>query len=98
MENPQFHIEINCQQKFQDGERICGDVFLSQKVPEEGRTILVLSDGMGHGVKANMLATLTATMALNFTKEHKEVDRIAEIIMNTSPFAQTEKSPMLRLL
>ncbi|MFA6128450.1 MAG: SpoIIE family protein phosphatase [Bacteroidales bacterium] len=85
MSDPQFHIEINCQQKFQEGERICGDVFLSQKVSEEGRTIMVLSDGMGHGVKANMLATLTATMALNFTKEHKDVEKIAEIIMNTLP-------------
>jgi len=85
MPEPLFHIEINCQQKFQEGERICGDVFLSQKISEEGRTILVLSDGMGHGVKANMLATLTATMALNFTKEHKDVEKIAEIIMNTLP-------------
>jgi hypothetical protein len=25
-----------------------------------------------------MLATLTATMALNFTKEHKEVEKIAD--------------------
>ncbi len=85
MSEPGFHIEINCQQKFQEGERICGDVFLSQKISEEGRTIIVLSDGMGHGVKANMLATLTATMALNFTKEHKDVEKIAEIIMNTLP-------------
>jgi len=85
MNEPRFHIEINCQQKFQEGERICGDVFLSQKISEEGRTIMVLSDGMGHGVKANMLATLTATMALNFTKEHKDVEKIAEIIMNTLP-------------
>jgi hypothetical protein len=85
MSEPGFHIEINCQQKFQEGERICGDVFLSQKISEEGRTIMVLSDGMGHGVKANMLATLTATMALNFTREHKDVEKIAEIIMNTLP-------------
>ncbi|MDD4644505.1 MAG: SpoIIE family protein phosphatase [Bacteroidales bacterium] len=85
MNEPRFHIEINCQQKFQEGERICGDVFLSQKISEEGRTIMVLSDGMGHGVKANMLATLTATMALHFTKEHKDVEKIAEIIMNTLP-------------
>jgi hypothetical protein len=91
MTEPGFHIEINCQQKFQEGERICGDVFLSQKVTEEGRTILVLSDGMGHGVKANMLATLTATMALNFTKEHKDVEKIAEIIMNTLPVCSDRK-------
>jgi hypothetical protein len=91
MSEHQFHIEINCQQKFQEGERICGDVFLSQKVSEEGRTILVLSDGMGHGVKANMLATLTAIMALNFTKEHKDVEKIAEIIMNTLPVCSDRK-------
>ena len=46
---------------------------------------------MGHGVKANILATLTATMALNFTREHKEVDRIAEIIMNTLPVCSERK-------
>ncbi len=80
-----FFIEVNCQQKNHDGERICGDVFLSQRVVGEDRTIVVLSDGMGHGVKANVLATLTATMALNFTKEHKEINTIAEIIMNTLP-------------
>lgn len=80
-----FFIEVNCQQKHHDGERICGDVFLSQRVVGEDRTIVVLSDGMGHGVKANVLATLTATMALNFTKEHKEINTIAEIIMNTLP-------------
>ncbi|MCB2195447.1 MAG: serine/threonine-protein phosphatase [Bacteroidetes bacterium] len=80
-----FYIEVDCIQKNQDGERICGDVFLTERIKTEERTIIVLSDGMGHGVKANMLATLTSTMALNFTKEHKDVNRIAEIIMNTLP-------------
>lgn len=80
-----FYIEVDCIQKNHDGERICGDVFLSQRIKSDERTIVVLSDGMGHGVKANMLATLTSTMALNFTKEHKDVNRIAEIIMNTLP-------------
>jgi len=80
-----FYIEVNSQQRNHDGERICGDVFLNKYIKEEDRVIAVLSDGMGHGVKANVLATLTATMALNFTREHKEVDRIAEIIMNTLP-------------
>jgi hypothetical protein len=83
--NRDFYIEVNSQQRNYDGERICGDVFLYRYIKEEDRVIAVLSDGMGHGVKANVLATLTATMALNFTREHKEVDRIAEIIMNTLP-------------
>ena len=89
--NRNFFIEVNSQQRNYDGERICGDVFLYRYIKEEDRVIAVLSDGMGHGVKANILATLTATMAINFTREHKEVDRIAEIIMNTLPVCSERK-------
>jgi hypothetical protein len=46
---------------------------------------------MGHGVKANVLATLTATMALNFTREHKEPEKTAEIIMKTLPECSERK-------
>jgi hypothetical protein len=86
-----FYIEVNSQQRNYDGERISGDVFLNRYIKEEDRVIAVLSDGMGHGVKANILATLTSTMALNFTREHKEIDRIAEIIMNTLPVCSERK-------
>jgi len=86
-----FYIEVNCQQKNHVNERICGDTFLSGRVKEENRTVVVLSDGMGHGVKASLLSTLTATMALNFTKEHKDVYKIAEIIMNTLPVCSERK-------
>lgn len=82
---------MNSQQRNHDNERICGDVFLYKYIREEDRVVAVLSDGMGHGVKANILATLTATMALNFTREHKEVDRIADIIMNTLPVCSERK-------
>jgi hypothetical protein len=89
--NRNFFIEVNSQQRNHDGERICGDVFLYRYIKEEDRVIAVLSDGMGSGVKANILATLTATMAINFTREHKEVERIAEIIMNTLPVCSERK-------
>jgi hypothetical protein len=89
--NKDFYIEVNSQQRNHDGEKICGDVFLNRFIKEEDRVIAVLSDGMGHGVKANILATLTSTMALNFTREHKEIDRIAEIIMNTLPVCSERK-------
>jgi len=89
--NRDFYIEVNSQQRNYDGERISGDVFLYRYIKEEDRVITVLSDGMGHGVKANILATLTSTMALNFTREHKDSDRIAEIIMNTLPVCSERK-------
>ena len=86
-----FYIDIECRQNNHIGELICGDVFLSKRIKEEGRTIAVLSDGMGSGVKANVLATLTASMALNFTVEHREVRKTAEIIMNTLPVCSVRK-------
>ncbi len=86
-----FYIETRSFHKNHEGELICGDVFLKKMIKEENRLIAVLSDGMGHGVKANILATLTATMALNFTKEHKNFKRIAETIMKTLPVCSIRK-------
>ncbi|WP_430810495.1 MULTISPECIES: SpoIIE family protein phosphatase [unclassified Carboxylicivirga] len=86
-----FFIDVECRQNNHQGETICGDVFLSKRVKEEGRLVAVLSDGMGSGVKANVLATLTASMAMNFTIEHRAVARTAEIIMNTLPVCSVRK-------
>ncbi|MDD3738486.1 MAG: SpoIIE family protein phosphatase [Lentimicrobiaceae bacterium] len=87
----QFFVEVRAVQKNHDEERICGDTFLSKRILEENRIIAVLSDGMGHGVKANVLSTLTATMALKFTEEYKDFRKIAEIIMNTLPECSERK-------
>ena len=47
---------------------------------------MVLSDGMGHGIKANLLGILTATLSVNLTQEHKSVQQLAEVIMKTLPY------------
>jgi hypothetical protein len=86
-----FFLDIYCQQSNHVGELICGDMFLSRRVKEDGRTVVVLSDGMGSGVKANVLATLTASMAMNFTIEKKELRQTAEIIMSTLPVCSVRK-------
>jgi hypothetical protein len=86
-----FFLDVYCQQSNHVGELICGDMFLSRRVKEDGRTVVVLSDGMGSGVKANVLATLTASMAMNFTIEKKELRQTAEIIMSTLPVCSVRK-------
>ena len=83
--NPEFHVEIDVQQKKPKGEIACGDVFLSDMSRGEGRHILVLSDGIGHGIKASVLATLTATMAVKYTKMHTKPEIATRIIMNALP-------------
>lgn len=80
-----YHVEIDVQQKRPKGEIACGDVFQSNIIREEGRTIMVLSDGIGHGIKASVLATLTATMALKYSKLHTKPDIAAKVIMQTLP-------------
>lgn len=62
-----------------------GDVFLSQKNPADGRVITALSDGLGSGIKAGVLATLTATMATKFIASDIPIKKAAQIIMNTLP-------------
>lgn len=83
--NLNCHVEINVQQKRPKGEMACGDIFKSNIFKEEDRTILVLSDGIGHGIKASVLATLTATMALKYTSLHTRPEVAARIIMNALP-------------
>ncbi len=83
--DPDYHVEIDVQQKRPKGEVACGDVFQSNIIREEGRTLLVLSDGIGHGIKANVLATLTAAMALKYAQFHTKPEIAAGIIMNALP-------------
>src|SRR5665647_995379 len=82
---PDYHIEVDLHQLNRHGEIVCGDVFHSRQIRAEGRSILVLSDGIGHGVKANVLATLTASMALNYTSFHTKPEVAANIFMRALP-------------
>jgi len=86
-----YHTEVGHFQINHEGEKICGDVFLSKRIPEENRVVCVLSDGMGHGVRANVLATLTATISLNFSLEHKDANALAGIIMKALPVCSERK-------
>lgn len=72
-------------------ELSCGDVFLSARDPKAGRVITVLSDGLGSGVKANVLAAMTAKMALKFTQSELDMARSAEIMMNALPICAVRK-------
>jgi hypothetical protein len=90
--NDRYYIEVSCQQKNHHEARVCGDVFLSKRIKEEGRIIAVLSDGIGHGIKANLLATLASTLALKLTEEHRSVEELAGIIMNTLPVDNVKKT------
>lgn len=78
-------IEVGHHQLFKYKQGAGGDTFLSQKNESDGRVITVLSDGLGSGIKAGVLSTLTATMAMKFIASDIPIKRAANIIMNTLP-------------
>lgn len=84
-------IEADYHQGFKYNQIVGGDVFLLHKIQQENRIISVLSDGLGSGIKANVLATLTSTMAVNFISAYKDVTKTAETIMKTLPVCKVRK-------
>jgi hypothetical protein len=85
------HIDVDSAQQAKHGQFVSGDVFLSQRLRQEGRVITVLSDGLGSGVKASVLANLTATMALKYTASFVDVRQSARTIMDTLPICEVRK-------
>jgi len=84
-------IDVDFCQKPKHGQAVAGDVFASRKIKEEGRIISVLSDGLGSGVKAGVLANLTAAMALRYTSAFVDVRKSAQTIMDTLPVCEVRK-------
>lgn len=80
-----LHVDVDFQQKMTHGQIVCGDVFHTRRISGEGRYIIVLSDGIGHGIRANVLATLTASMAMNYTSFHTRPEIAANIFMRVLP-------------
>jgi hypothetical protein len=78
-------VEVGHYQIQKHHQGAAGDAFLSQKQEADGRIITVLSDGLGSGIKAGVLSTLTATMALKFVAADIPIKRAAKIILDTLP-------------
>ena len=84
-------IDVDSSQRAKTGQVVSGDVFLSRRIKPEGRIISILSDGLGSGVKASVLANLTATMALRYTSAFVDVRKSAGTIMDTLPICEVRK-------
>ena len=78
-------VEAGCFQINKHGNFACGDTVLLHKVANQERCIAVLSDGLGSGIKANVLSTMTASMAMNFSIKREPIMRTARTIMDTLP-------------
>lgn len=84
-------VELECSQIIKFGQHACGDDFQWLRLNNEDRYIAVLSDGLGSGIKANLLANMTTTMALKFISSNMDILKSAETIMDTLPVCEVRK-------
>ena len=78
-------IDVACSQKKKYNQNAYGDYFSSNRFPNMNRVVAVLSDGLGSGIKANILACMTSTMLLKFMENNSDIEQSCEIIMNSLP-------------
>lgn len=84
-------IDIDVAQEKKYNQNTFGDYFTSKRFPDSGRLLAVLSDGLGSGIKANILACMTSTMLLKFMEEGTSIKKACETVMNSLPVCQVRK-------
>ena len=78
-------IDIDYSQLFKHGQNIGGDVYYIDRKENSNVMTVILSDGLGSGVRANVLASLTSHMASKLSLSTMDLEKSAEVIMDTLP-------------
>jgi hypothetical protein len=78
-----YAVDVSTRQFYKKGEDICGDAYKVVRTPDS--TIIVVSDGLGSGVKANVLATLTVEITGGLFQGDLSLHEIAESLIATLP-------------
>lgn len=79
-----YYIECGWQSVNHVGEQLCGDSVNIVTVDEHSR-VMVLADGLGSGVKANILSTLTAKMMSEMMAGNVRLTDCVETVISTLP-------------
>lgn len=87
----QLFVEMEHFQFTKTGQAACGDDIQMKVLKGENRYLAVLSDGLGSGVKAHVLANMTTTMALRYLQSNMDTLQSVETIMDSLPVCEVRK-------
>jgi len=82
-------VDISYKSLIKHDEELCGDHIELLKTANS--TIIILADGMGSGVKANILSTLTAKILGTMLYNGSSLDECVETIAKTLPICQVRQ-------
>lgn len=77
-------LDVGYKSIFHFGEQLCGD-HVNVVDTEDGRTVVVLADGLGSGVKASILSTITSQMISTLLSNGITLQDAVESISKTLP-------------
>jgi len=82
---------VECEQRQLNkyGEELCGDNV--EICRNSDNTVIVLSDGLGSGVKANILSTMTKKIVSTMLSNGMDIEEVVETLASTLPVCQTRQ-------
>jgi hypothetical protein len=84
-----LYYEWGTKQLRKHGEELCGDNIAVSRHADS--VTLALSDGLGSGVKANILATLTTQIAMRLLEDNLPLGEVVQTLSETLPVCAVRK-------
>lgn len=82
--------DIGYHSLYKYGEELCGD-HIEVVEQQENTSVIVLADGLGSGVKANILSTLTSKIISTMMANQLSIEECVSTIASTLPVCQVRK-------